>query len=889
VRVALAARSAMRALAARVRGLAGSPGGEAELEEELAFHLDMLEEEHRGRGLAPAAARAAARRDLGGVTQTREAVREQRGLPALESFVADVRYALRGLRRDPAFAVAAVATLALGIGADTAIFSVVDAVLLRPLPFPHAERIVFVGDEPSGTDVGNVGYATWVDWRQRSGAFDDLAVIRSWAPTLLGGPRPQRVPAMRVSWNYFRVLGVEVRQGRDFEPADDRPDGRHQVILSDRLWRQRFAGDPATVGSSLRLDGVEYRVAGVLPPDFEPLVSARQYEAADLWAPLGYDVAQPWACRSCQHLKAIGRLRPEVSPRLAAADLARIQQSLGAEHPGEYPHQITMGVVPLRESLSGRFRPVVLVLLGAVGFVLLIAAANVASLLLARALHRDREMALRLALGAGRGRLVRQLLTESLVLSLVGGAFGLGLACLGCRWLVALAPPGLPRADQIGVDGRMLAFTLAVCVGTGVLIGMAPALRSSAPGRGGALGTRGASGRSSHPARSALVVADIALALVLLAGAALMLRSVERLLAVEPGFDPRGVLTAQLSLVGDRYAEDAAVRDFQGRLLERVRALPGVEAAALAGQVPLGGNGDRWGFEIEGRPQANPADSPSLERYSVTPGYFRLMGIPLRSGRLLRGTDAAGAQEVLVVSESAASTLFPGEDPVGHRARIGGLHAPWRTIVGVVGDVRHRSLEPEPALQMYLPQAQLTDSYLVLAVRVDGERGGALVGPIREAVGALDPAVPVHSVATMEDLVARAAARHRFTLLLLGLFAATAVLMSAVGLYGVLAYNVSRRRGEVGVRLALGARGRDIVALLSAGGLALTGAGIALGIVAALLLTGFLRSLLFEVSASDPLTYAAVVALVGLVAVAAHVVPLGRAARLDPATALRHD
>jgi predicted permease len=532
---------------------------------------------------------------------------------------------------------------------------------------------------------------------------------------------------------------------------------------------------------------------------------------------------------------------------------------------------------------------VLLVLAAAVAFVMLIACANVASLLLARALHRDREMALRLALGAGRGRLVRQLLTESLALALAAAALGLGLAYWGCRSLVALAPAALPRVEHVGLDGRVLLFSVTLAVATGVLFGLAPAWRAARAGAGGACGARGAAGWRAQPARSLLVVVDLTLALVLLSGAALMFRSVERLLAVDPGFDPRGVLTLQVSLVGERYAEDAAVRAFQDRLLERATALPGVESAALAGQVPLGGNGDRWGFRIAGRRLANPAEAPSLERYSVTPGYFAVMGIPLRRGRLLDAGDGPGGPEVMLISESAARTLFPAGDPLGERAQIGGPDAPWRTIVGVVGDVRHHGLEPEPALQMYLPQAQLTDSFLVLVVRAAVGEPGSLVVPLRRAVRALDPAVPVYAIAAMEELVDRAASRHRFTLLLLELFAGIAVLMAAVGLYGVVAYAVAQRTGEVGVRMALGARRRHIVGLFASGGLALTGAGLALGLAAALLLTGFLRSLLFEVRAGDPAVFAAAVVLLALVALAAHLVPVRRALRLDPTSALRHD
>ncbi len=761
--------------------------------------------------------------------------------------------------------------------------------LLRPLPYPAADRIVRVGTRGEGGAVDNVGWQTWADWRERTSSFSELAVLRSWSPTLVDEHGPERLAGLRVSSSYFRLLGVRPALGRDFRPAEDAPDRWHELVIGDGLWRRRFGADPEVVGRTVRMNDVDYTVVGVLPASFEPLVSAREYEAAEIWAPLGYGPTLPWACRSCQHLKALGRLAPGVSAESAVAELEAVAARLAAEHPAD-GLSTGMAVVPLEEVLTRDVRPALLVLLAAVGFVLSIACANVASLLLARASTREHEMALRASLGAGRSRLVRQLLTESLVLALAGGCLGVLLAAWGDARLVRLAPAGLPRAGTIGLDGGVLAFALVLSLVTGVAFGLVPALRASRPAPGVDLGAgRRAAGARSRVGGGALVVADLALALVLLAGAALMLRSVERLLAVDPGFDPRGVVSLQFSLVGQRYADDAQVRSFFAELLPRAAAVPGVEAVALTGQVPLGGNGDRWGTEVEAHPLADPAALPSLERYSVTPDYFRVLRIPLRRGRTFGPGDGAPAPPVAVVSDAAARRLWPGEEALGQRLRIGGPTAPWRTVVGVVGEVHHHSLEPEDGLQLYLPQAQLTDSFLTLVARTRLPDPTAVAAPLRDAVWSLDRAVPVDHVAPLTALVRGSSERRRFLLLLLALFAAAAVAMAAVGLYGVVAFMVSRRTREVGVRMALGARAPDVVRLVLGAGVLWIAAGLALGLGAALGLTRFLRSQLFEVSATDPVAFAAVVALLAAVALAAHVLPVARALRVDPATALRHE
>ena len=803
----------------------------------------------------------------------------------------DLRYALRTLRQSPGFAAAAIGTLALGIGANTAIFSVMDAVLLRPLPYPASERLALVGDRTPSGGAGNVGFLTFLDLRARNRTFASMSAIRLWAPTLLNGGEAERVPAMRVSGNFFDVLGVRPALGRGFLAEEDRPDRWRVLVLSDGLWRRRFGADPSVIGRRIRMNDADYQIIGVMPASYEPLLSAHFYQAAQMWAPMGYDPAASNSCRSCQHLKAFGRLREGVSFDQARSDLDRVRRELAAEYPTDYPAGV-MAAIPLGEELTGRIRPALYVLFGAVGFVLLIACANVANLMLARSFGRSREMAVRSALGASRGRLLRQLLTESLILSAAGGAAGVAAAIALQSGLAGLAPISLPRIDRIAIDWRVLGFGALVTVGTGALAGLLPALRLSASGLSQAMasGARSSAGAASTKARRLLAIADLTLAVVLLVGAGLMLKSVTRVLRVPLGFQPDRVLTLQLSLVGTAYAEDSRVLAFQDRLLARVREIPGVEGAALAGQIPLGGNGDEWGFHVQGRSTVNPAEDPNVERYAVTADYFRVMGVGLKRGRLVGADDRADSPPVLVVSETAASSLFPGQDPIGQRVRIGDSESgPWRTIVGIAGDVRHFDLSTAPRPQMYSPQSQTTDSYLTLVVKSAARRPELLAGPIRQIVHAIDPSVPIYEVARMADLVDRAAAQRRFVMRLLGGFAAVALILAAIGLYGVVSYSVAQRRREFGIRLALGARPGDVFRVVLREGLAIVGAGLAAGVLSALALTRFLTSLLFEVGAGDPATILGALLVLALVSLAAHWAPARRATRVDPMVALRSE
>ena len=808
----------------------------------------------------------------------------------LETLAQDVRFGTRMLWRTPGFTVAALLTLTLGIGANTAIFTIVDAVLLRPLPYVDPERLVTVGDRTADGLATNVGFTTVADWRARSRSFESLALMRSWQPTLVAGGEAERLPAVRVSWNYFDMMGVRPALGRMFTAADDRPDHWRVLLLSDGLWRRRFGADPSVIGRTIVMNDREYRVIGVMPASFEPLDAARYYAAAELWAPIGYDVSMREACRSCQHLRAFGRLKPGVSVAAATAEMNAIREQMRREYPNEYETG-SIVIVPLGDALTGRFRTALQVLLTAVGFVLLIASANVANLLFARSLTRQRELTLRSILGAGRGRIVRQLLTESALISVSGAGTGVLLAMLAVRGLAAFAPVSLPRLDHVAVDGRVLLFTAITALLTTLAFGLAPAWRAGGSGIQTTLAadSRSVAGGSSR-ARGLLVVLDLALALVLLAGAGLMLRTVVALTRADPGFDAARVLTLQFSLVGQAYAEDPAVVAFQQQVLQQTRALPGVEAVALAGQVPFGGNGDCWGFHVQDRMKPNPADDPCIERYGTTPDYLRVMGMTLRAGRFFSDADVTASQPVIVISESTARLIWGGDDPIGSEVRIGGAdRGPWRTVIGVVADAHHEDVTAPPTAAMYTPQTQVTDSFLVAVIKSSTTDAGTLTAPARAVLRQLDPAVPVYDVATLDTLVAKASAQRVFVMRLLAGFAGMAVFLAAIGLYGVVSYGVSQRTREVGVRVALGARPRDIFQLVMSRGFSLICAGIGVGLVAALITTRFLDTLVFGVSPIDGLTFGAAAALLLVVALAAHWVPLRRALRIDPAIALRQE
>lgn len=807
----------------------------------------------------------------------------------MHTFWQDLRYGARMLLKRPGFTLAAVITLALGIGANTAIFSVVNAVLLRPLPYADSDRLVMLSTEETDGVLGNTGYTTFVDWRERSRSFERLALIRSWGGTLTGQGDPEVIEGLRVSADYFKMLGVSPALGRDFEIEEDRPASRFVVIISQSLWQRRFNSDPQILGKQLTLSDQPFTIVGVMPSNFRDFLAANFYEPAEVWAPVGYDIAQPFACRSCQHLKAIGRLKPDVSLDQARIEMKTIMEVMAREHPTTYATS-AVSMARLQDQFVGAIRPALYLLLVAVGLVLLIACANIANLLLARASERAREFAIRATLGAGEWRIVRQLLIESLLLSVVGAGLGLLLAVWGTETLIRISPAQILQLQSVSVDAWVLGFTLLMSLVTCLLFGLAPAWQAARQDTQLALkeGARGSSGKKQRRLRESFVVAQMMFALVLLVGAGLLIRSFIEVLDSTPGFETRNLLAMQVPATGAKYNEAERVIAFYAESLERIQALPGVEAAGIVSNLPFGGNMDMSGFHVEEQPLANPAEAPSAERYGISTNYLRAMGIPLLRGRWFTEHDNSNTPLVVLVNNTAAQRIWPNEDPIGKRIRLGGIDDPLRTIVGVVGDVHHYGLEIPPDLQAYVPHAQWAASYMQLVVRT-GPEPGALATPVREAIHAIDPDIPVYKVSTMNQLISASVAQRRFTLLLIGVFATVALLMAAVGIYGVMSYIVAQRTQEIGIRLALGAQPKDVFKMIVGQGMLLTLLGIVLGLVGAFALTRLMESMLFGIESTDLLTFAAIAVLLTAVSLIACCVPGRRATRVDPLVSLRYE
>ena len=799
----------------------------------------------------------------------------------------DLVFGARMMMKNPGFTFIAVLTLALGIGATTAIFSVVNAVLLQSLPYPQAERLVAVSLNDSNGEHGNTGYATFVDWQARAKSFDQLALIRSWGGTLTGQGEPEAIRGLRVTPEYFKLLGVAPALGRDFRVEENRPDTRYVVVISHALWQRQFKADANVVGKPLILSGQTFTVIGVMPRGFEDLLAANFYQQADVWGALGYDVTQSFACRSCQHLKAFGRLKNGVTLEQAQTEMNSIAAALRQEHPTEYPIG-TAVVFGLQNEFVKSIRPALYLLLIAVVLLLLIGCANVANLLLVRATDRAREMAVRAALGAGRWRIIRQLLVESLLLAGLGAASGVMLAMWGVEVLMALKPATLLTLQTVTMDGRVLVFAATISLLTGILFGLAPAWQWSKPDLQLALKTNDRTVSAGGRLRSLLVVSEIALALVLLVGAGLLLKSFVRLLNVSPGFEAGNLITMLMPATGTKYNEDEPTRQFYQVVLERVSKLPGVEAAAISSNLPLFGNSDRSGFHIEEKPLPNPADAPSVQRYGISPDYLRTMQIPLLRGRGFTEQDTANAPLVVLISQTTAQRFWPNEDPLGKRVRLGGNTGRLRTIVGIVPDVLHKGLEDGPDIQVYVPHAQWVDSFMQLAVRTTAD-SASIIAAIRREVSAADKDIPLTQIATMEQLAATTTAQRRFTLLLAGVFAGLALLLAGLGIYSVIAYSVAQRTRELGIRMALGAQQNDVLRLVLGQGMKLALFGLALGVVASVALTRLMTSLLFGVSATDPLTFVAVAFLLAAVALLACWLPARRATKVDPMIALRYE
>ncbi len=804
----------------------------------------------------------------------------------VSSLPSDLRHGLRQLRRRPGFTLLAVATLALGIGATTAIYSVVNPILFRSLPYPEADRIVTVWQRDRDGKEDNTGYATFLDAQRMATTFSAIAVTASWQPTLQDRGEPERLNGQRVTGDFLRVLGIGPFLGRDFTPAEEIRPQHRVVLLSYGLWRRRFGADSNIVGQPVTFDGIPYQVVGVMPRDFEDAFSP----GAELWAPLAYSVALPFGCRTCHHLRELARLKPGCSEATARRELEVISARLVAQYPTEY-EAAGMFVIPLQTLVTRGIRPALLALLGAVGLLLLIACANVSALLLGRALQREAEFAIRGALGAGRWRMARQLLGESVVLAVLGGGLGVLLAWTGVRGLAALGSTAVPRWHAVQVDLGVLGFSALLTLLIGVLFGLVPTLAASRPDLFTALRPGGKTTRQGrHVARAVLVGGEVAMAGMLLAGAGLLLRSLDKLLAVDPGFEARQLLTMQVQTTGTRYSDNGPTWEFFNRALAAAQAVPGVEQAGWTSQLPLGGNFDRYGVQIQSQPLANPEEAPSADRYSVSPGYLEAMRIPLVRGRRFTADDATGHQPVALVNQAFARLTWRGKDPIGDRVQLGGKDQPWRTIVGVVGNVSHTGLDVVPGPQLYTPEVQwqFADGAMILTARTRGNPA-ALAKAVEAAVHSVDPTLPILQVATMEQVLSGTAEQRRFAMLLFQLFALVALALAAAGIYGVLASNVTERTREIGIRTALGASSGGVLGMVVGDGLRLAVPGAALGVLGALGGARLLRKLLFGIGPNDPLTFIGVIVLLGVVAVLGSLAPAWRAARVTPLEALRSE
>ena len=807
----------------------------------------------------------------------------------------DIGYALRMLRKTPGFTLVALVTLALGIGANTAIFSVVNGIVLQPLDYADPERIVRVQTRWAGEPDAGISPAEYYDYRDRLDAFSSLGVYAFSAPSITGGDRPERLRGAFVSSGVLPALGAQPLLGRAFTAEEELP-GHAVAILGYDLWQRRFDGDESIVGTRVTLNGEARTIVGVLPAGFRMPEDYIEGGDTEVYLPLGIDRTTV-PNRGSHFLAGVARLAPGVPHETAAAAVRALADRMVAEYPDDYPADMgfTATAFPLAEDVVGPVRPALIVLLAAVGLLLLVACANVANLLIARAEARRGELALRTALGAGRGRIARQLLVETLVLAALGGALGVGLAAGGVELLVALQPPDVPRIGAVTIDWRVLAFTTATTAVAGVLLGVLPALAASRTDPAAAL--RESSGRAGggRRLRGALVVGEIAAALVLVIGATLLVRSYAELSSVDPGYRVDGVLTTRLTLPPADYA-DAEVAPFFRRLLERVDGLPGVAAAGAVSNLPLATDLGDLNFDIEGRETPADAVSSKADWQAVTPGYLEAMRVPLVSGRAIERADGVNAPGVVVINETAARRYWPGENPLGQRILLGGGAGPgWVTIVGIVRDVKHAAFDEMPRSQMYLAHEQFRFwngggpvRGMTLAVRTPGEPG-ALAGVVREAVKALDPALPLGEFLTMEQVVSESLARPRLMTSLLATFAGVALVMGAVGIYGVMAWLVGRRTRELGVRLALGAQARDVAGLILRHTLALTAAGLAIGLLLAAFLTRALAGMLYGVAPLDARTFAGVPLALALVALLAAWMPTWRASRIDPNEVLRHE
>jgi len=866
-----------------------------DIDREMRLHLELQVEANINSGMSPEAAREKAMRSFGNVNRAVDAAYDVKGGGLFETLVQDSRYGVRMLAKHKAFTSVAIVTLALGIGANTAIFSVVNELLLSPLPYRSAEQIAMLWEvTPEGRHQNTTSRANFRAWKAQNTSFQGIAAFTDQRFNMTGTGEPEELSVQLATPEIFSVLGVDPLLGRTFLPEDGEPANMDVAVLSYPLWQRRFGGQSNIVGQQLTLNGIKFTVIGVMPPSFQFHIKSRSGTGrpAELWSILPMPVG-PGANDRGRFLSVVGRLKDGVPAEQAAAELRTIEARLSEETP-EYNKNYSAEVLPLRDQFFGNVRRPLWLMLGAVGFVLLIACANVANLLLSLATSREKEIAVRAALGARRFRIVRQLLTESLLLALLGSALGLGFAYLGIKALVLISPRDLVSLQGVGLNLTVLAWTLGVSLLTGIVFGLAPAVHVSRLNLNDSLKDGGksesAQASGSRRLRNALVVSEIALAVVLLASAGLLIRSFIRLQQVDRGFETDNLLTMVVRIPDSRYREDAQFVNFFSQALERTRHLPTVRSAGMVNFLPLyGGLGSATGFKIVGRPEPPPGQGPSTDVRVADAGYFKTMGIPLLRGRNFSDSEQREPKHVILINEALARKHFPDEDPIGRRLDVEMFDTPQPAeIIGVVGNVRYDSLIDESPPAVYFPHPDLTYAFMTLVIRTDGEPT-AIAPAVQREIRALDPNQPVSDVRTMNQVMADWVSRSRFNTLLLGLFAGLATLLSAVGIFGVMNYSVALRTREIGLRLAVGAQPRQVLLLVLRQGLVLTVAGIVLGLAAAFALTRLLSGLLFGVGAVDVTTFTAISLLLVVVSLLACYLPARRAMRIDPLSALRYE
>jgi putative ABC transport system permease protein len=808
----------------------------------------------------------------------------------MQTFLQNLRYGFRILLKNPAFTTVAVLTLAIGIGANTAIFSVVNAVLLGDLPYKEADRLAIIWETRPEESRNVASPANYLDWKEQNNVFTDLAGVADGRAVVVGDGEPEEIPLQYATTNLFTILGTEPLMGRTFLPEEGQENQPRVIVISYGLWQRRFGGDSKIIGRHLNINRNDTTVVGVMPPRFEWFIKKGSLtnKPAEIWSP--WAMTNDFRLRRGRYMTVVGRLKPGVTFPQAQAEMTTIGSRLEQQY-HDFNANWGINVVPLRTQFTGEIRPALYVLVAAVGFVLLIACANVANLLLARAAARQKEIAIRVALGAKRRRVLLQLLTEGLPLALLGGLFGLLLAWWGTSLLVALSPPQLVDLSNVRINLTVLSFTLGVSLLTGLIFSLAPSLASARVDLNNSLkeGVKGGSATGGHRLRSLLVIAEVALALMLLVGAGLLIRSFDRLATVDPGFNAANILTMRVPLPTRKYDQDPKVISFFKRAIEQIRSLPGVESAGAINFLPFGGPGAGTNFEIEGLPKPAPGQEPNTSVCVTDKNYFNTMQIPLKSGRLFTDQEATEMRHVVVVNEALAKKYFPNENPIGKRIKIWMKDEPdFTEIIGVVADSKDKALDREIEPMSYWPQPELTYPFMTLVIRTQSDPASVAAGA-RKVIQDLDGEQPVADVRTMESLLSLSIARARFSALLLAVFAGVALVLSGVGIYGVISYTVAQRGHELGIRMALGAQAMDVVKLVLRNGMVLALVGVAIGLIGAFALTRVMTTLLFGVSPTDLTTFVAVSLLLILVALLACYIPARRATRVDPLKALRYE